>query len=172
MKPRFILPLMVAAAALVPVVRADLSVGLSADIRLGHALPPPPPEVVVVESGPAEPPPWAESHWFRRSYAYYYYPGCDVYYRPSDRVWFYLDGGTWRAGAQLPTGIRIDFDHAVSLSLETARPYIFHEKVVAYYPANYFARVRIKHGRDRHADRKEDDRDDDHGRERGKDRKD
>ncbi|HEY0864539.1 MAG TPA: hypothetical protein VGD97_10585 [Lacunisphaera sp.] len=132
--------------ALLTPARAQLDVSLSAEIRLGRVLPPPPPEVVIIEeSGPSGPPPWAPAHGFRRNRAYYYYPGADVYYRPADRAWFYLDGGTWRVGVSLPTSIRVDFDRCVSLTMETERPYEFHDKVRAYYPGDYFVRkVRVK----------------------------
>jgi hypothetical protein len=171
MNPKTIL-LCLAAAGLLPAARADLNVDITADIRLGRALPPPPPEVVVVEQvGPPGPPPWAKSHWYRRTHAYYYYPGSDVYYRPADRVWFYLDGGSWRIGAELPTRVRVDFGHAVPLTLESDRPYVYHEKVVAYYPANYFAKVRLKNEPDRrHVDHGDHDREGP-GKGHGKDKK-
>lgn len=167
---RSILLLSVAAVSFLPTARADIDVGITAEIRLGRALPPPPPEVVVVEEiGPPGPPPWAAHHWYRRNHAYYYYPGYDVYYRPADRMWFYLDGGAWRIAARLPSGIRVDFDRAVSLSIESDRPYLYHERVVAYYPPNYFTRVKIK---PRHDNRRDDHRDrddhDDRGKSRGK----
>lgn len=173
MNPKLLLPLLLAAAALAPAARADLDVTISADIRLGRALPPPPPDVVVVEDvGPPAPPPWVATHWYRRTHAYYYYPGCDVYYRPDTRMWFYLDGGNWRVGARLPDSIRVDFSRSVSLSLETDRPYVYHQKVVAYYPPNYFAKVRFRNDHDnRRDDRRDHDRDDDRGRDdRGKGR--
>lgn len=172
MNTKTILLMAIAATSLVPAARAGLDVGITADIRLGRALPPPPPEVVVVEEiGPAGPPPWARTRWYRRSHAYYYYPGCDVYYRPADRVWFYLDGGSWRLGARLPDHIHMDFDHAVSLNLESDRPYVYHEHVVRYYPSHYFTRVKIKSAPDHRSDRYEDrgDHDDHHDRDdRGK----
>lgn len=96
MKPRLLrlaaaLLLLAASAA---VARA-LDGSLSAEIRLGRALPPAPPVVEVVEPvGPKGPPPWAPAHGFRRNRDYYYYPDARVYYRPSDRTWFFLDGGT------------------------------------------------------------------------------
>lgn len=168
--------LSLAVASLVPAARADLDVGIGVDIRLGRAAPPPPPEIVVVEEvGPPGPPPWVADHrWYRRSYGYYYYPGCDVYYRPSDRVWFYLEGGSWRFGARLPDRIRVDFGHAVSLKLESDRPYVYHERVVTYYPANYFTKVKFKNGHDNRRDDR--DRDDDRrnrgkGRDKDKDRR-
>ncbi len=172
MNSKIILLLTLAAASLAPAARAQVDVGIGVDIRLGRAAPPPPPEVVVIdEVGPSAPPPWTRSHWYHRSYGYYYYPGCDVYYRPSDHMWFYLDGGAWRFGARLPDHIRVDFGRAVSLSLETDRPYMYHERVVAYYPANYFAKVKFKNGHDnRRDDRRDDDRDHDDRDDRGKDR--
>jgi hypothetical protein len=153
-----LLVLLALATALVPVARA-IDVNISAEIRLGRAQPPPPPEVIIVEdSRPPGPPPWAPAHGFRRNHDYYYYPGADVYYRPADRTWFYLDGGDWRFGVNLPTNIHVDFDRSVSLSMETDRPYQFHEKVRTYYPRDYFVtkvRVKDKGGKPAKADKVE-----------------
>lgn len=126
--------------------RAGLDVSVSAEIRLGRALPPPPPAVIIIEeAGPPGPPPWAPAHGFRSNRGYYYYPGADVYYRPADRTWFYLDGGNWSFGASLPANIRVDFDRSVSLTMESDRPYEFHAKVRHYYPPDYFVKkVRVK----------------------------
>jgi hypothetical protein len=122
-----------------------VDVSVSADIHLGKVPPPPPPEIVVVEAGPPGPPPWAPAHGVRHHRSYYYYPGYDVYYRTDDRVWFFLDGGTWRSSVSLPANIRVDFRQAVPLTMETDRPYHYHEKVRTYYPANYFTtQVRMK----------------------------
>jgi hypothetical protein len=158
-KSRLPFVLAVCAATLALPARADVTI--AAEIRIGRALPPPPPEVVIVEQvGPPGPPPWAKRHWYRRNYAYYYYPEADVYFRPSDKTWFYLDGGNWRVGARLPDSIRIDFDRSVSLTLESDRPYVYHENVVTYYPRGYFSQVRIKERYDNRVDRREDRRDD------------
>ncbi len=145
MKTKLLLLLCLSVALLAPA-RAQIDINLSAEIRLGRALPPPPPEVVIIEeSGPSGPPPWAPAHGYRRNHDYYYYPGADVYFRPADRTWFYLDGGNWRFGINLPTTIRVDFDRSVSLTMESDRPYEFHEKVRTYYPGDYFVkRVRVK----------------------------
>lgn len=123
-----------------------VDIALSAEIRLGKVLPPPPPEVVVIEeSGPKGPPPWAPAHGFRRNREYYYYPGANVYFRPTDRTWFYLEGRDWRIGATLPTSIRVDLDRSVSLTMETERPFDFHEQIQTYYPPTYFTKkVKIK----------------------------
>jgi hypothetical protein len=178
MNIKLLVALLALGSALLVPVRA-LDVGITAEIRLGKALPPPPPEVVVVEdSRPPGPPPWAPAHGFRRNHDYYYYPGADVYYRPADRTWFYLDGGDWRFGVNLPSSVHVDFDRSVSLSMETDRPYQFHEKVRAYYPRDYFGtkvRVKEKAGKPAKADKVEreqgpDDRGGDKG--KGKGRKD
>jgi len=143
MKTSPLLLLCLGAALLTPA-HADLDIGISAEIRLGRALPPPPPEVIVVEeSGPPGPPPWAPAHG--RGRAYYYYPGDNVYYRPADRVWFYLDGGSWRFGSSLPPGVRVDFHRSVALELEGDQPFHFHDRVRSHYPSDYFVtKVRVK----------------------------
>jgi hypothetical protein len=130
---------------------AGLDISISAEIRLGRVAPPPPPEVVVIEE-PAEkgPPPWAPAHGLRRNRAYYYYPGSNVYYRPADRMWIYLDSRDWRVGGSLPTGVRVDFERSVSLSMGTDKPYEFHDQVRSRYPAEYFgSKVRVKEKNDK-----------------------
>jgi hypothetical protein len=131
-------------AALPLVARADVSLAL--EIQLGRVPPPPPPEVIVIEQvGPPGPPPWAPASGLRRNRTYYYYPGADVYFRPADRVWFYLDGRDWRFGVSLPATIHVDFERSVSLAMETDRPYQFHGQVRTYYPADYFVtKVKVK----------------------------
>lgn len=165
--------------ALLPFARADVDVSISAEIRLGKVAAPPPPEVVVIDdSGPKGPPPWAPAHGlFKRNRAYYFYPGTNVYYRPSDRMWFYLEGRNWQVGVALPTSISVDFGRCVPLTMETDKPYEFHEKVVTYYPANYFTKkVKLKNehhagGRPEKAEKNKpgrDDDDEDRGKGKGK----
>ncbi len=130
----------------VPTLRAALDVSIAAEIRLGKVAPPRPPEVVIVEEpAPKGPPPWAPAHGFRRNRVYYYYPGTNVYYRPADRMWIYLDGRDWHVGINLPSTIRVDFDRSVSLTMETSKPYEFHDSIRSRYPDNYFVtKVRVK----------------------------
>lgn len=144
------------------ILAADVS--LSLEIRLGKVPPPPPPEVIVVveQAAPPGPPPWAPARGFRRDHEYYYYPGADVYFRPEDRIWFYLDGREWRFGASLPTTIHVDFDRSVALRMEADQPYQFHSQVKACYPADYFVtKVKVKEKADKpgkeNPDRAEDD---------------
>lgn len=140
----FLLPFL--GAALAAPVLADIDITLAAEIRLGKAVAPPPPEVVVIgEPAQKGPPPWAPAHGFRRNRDYYYYPGTNVYYRPADRTWIYLDGRDWRVGVSLPTTVRVNFDRCVSLTMETDKPYEFHDKVRTWYPTDYFTKkVRVK----------------------------
>jgi hypothetical protein len=129
---------------------AGVDISIGAEIRLGRTPPPPPPEVIVVEQvGPHGPPPWAPAHGFRRNRGYYFYPEGNVYYRPADRTWFYLEGSNWRAGVTLPEFVHVDFGHSVSLTMETDRPYVYHQQVVTYYPAGYFTKVKFKERGDR-----------------------
>jgi hypothetical protein len=123
-----------------------LDIGLTAEIRLGKVLPPPPPEVIVIDdSAPKGPPPWAPAHGFRRNRDYYYYPDSNVYFSPTDRKWFYLEGANWRVGASLPTTINLNLERTVSLTMETDRPFENHEQVARYYPKDYFTKkVKIK----------------------------
>lgn len=152
MHTKSLLSLLLVFSAALPAAAADVSIG--AEIRLGRALPPPPPEIIVVDGHPGKgPPPWAPAHGFRRKHGYYYYPGASVYFRPADRMWFYLEGGRWRAGAQLPASVQIDFHRSVPLTMATSRPYDHHRHVADHYPQNYFSTVKLKEspGRQEHA---------------------
>jgi hypothetical protein len=121
----------------------------TAEIRLGRVLPPAPPQVIANEPvGPSAPPPWARPRWYKRSHDYYYYPAHHVYFRPADRVWFYRENGAWRIGDELPFHVRVDFNRAVPLTIENDRPYVYHENIVAYYPADYFDRVQVRQAPD------------------------
>lgn len=146
MKTRACLLFLLGLSALVPAARAGLDLSVVAEIRLGKALPPPPPEVEIIEAPVQKgPPPWAPAHGFRRNREYYFYPGANVYFRPADRTWFYLDGREWRVGVSLPTSIRVDFGRSVSLEMESDRPFEFHQSVAQYYPSDYFTKkVKIK----------------------------
>ncbi|MFT3869546.1 MAG: hypothetical protein QM715_13915 [Nibricoccus sp.] len=171
-------------------VRADVSLSVSADIRIGKVPPPPPPVIEVIDAPqPKGPPPWAPAHGFHRNHTYYFYPACDVYYRPDDHMWFFLEGGAWTATVRLPDRLEIDFSRSVPLTMETDKPYVHHEAIVAHYPKDYFRKVKIKsegrpdnervekehkkdlekhHEPERKTQKAGPDDDDDHGKGRGK----
>ncbi len=72
----------------------------------------------------ADPPPWAPAHGYRaKQYRYVYYPRHEVYYAPSTQLWFWLDGGGWRVGTSLPTGIVVAGAPGMTVVLGTERPY-------------------------------------------------
>ncbi len=163
MNLKHLLLLPVAIAAMATTARAEITVDIFAEVRLGRAQPPRPPEIIVVEQ--SAPPRWTPDRprWYQRSHAYYYYPGYDVYYNADNQMWFYLEHGQWRSSNRLPDGIRIDFSRSVALTLTGDRPYLHNNRVVTSYPSNYFTRVKFKNDHDN--------RRDDHN-ERDNDRKD
>lgn len=100
----------------------------------------------------ATPPAWAPAHGWRahhgehhadrdegrevrhaaRVYHYDYYPRQQVYFAPERHVYFWLDGGTWRTGVQLPSAIVLG-SH-VPLELDDERPYARHPDVTIRFP--------------------------------------
>jgi hypothetical protein len=79
-----------------------------------------------VSSGPPQygPPPHAKAHGYRRRHTYRYYPSSYVYFDCTRKVYFYLEGSVWRMSASLPASIRIDLKEAVSLEMDTDKPYV------------------------------------------------
>jgi len=80
------------------------------------------------------PPPHAKAHGYRARHTYRYYPGSCVYFDVHRGVYFYLEGGTWRTCASLPATIVIHTHEAVTIELETDRPYIHFDEHKAKYP--------------------------------------
>jgi hypothetical protein len=93
----------------------------------------------------AAPPPWAPAHGYRakqeREYRYVYYPAQQVYYAPEEHVWFWMNGGNWQFGVNLPTQYRIQSTSGVPVVLGSARPYVEH----VYVEENYGRPWREKH---------------------------
>ena len=176
MKTKFILLALTMAAVVAPATRADLlDINITGEIRLGRRPPPPPPPVVViVETAPEGPSPWESGPRSQRQQAYYYYPGGDVYYRPADHVWFYLERGQWRSGGNLPEQVSIDFGRSVTLTMATDQPYVYHSQIVSRYPANYFGtRVRLRdedHDNGRSNDRGKENKGKGHDKPKGRDK--
>jgi len=98
------------------------------------------PPVVVHRPGPPVevrrpgPPPHAPAHGYQRKYYYRYYPSAFVYLDVNRSLYFYLEGGAWQVGVRLPAHIHIDAGEAVSLTLETDRPYVGFDAHRAKYP--------------------------------------
>jgi len=80
------------------------------------------------------PPPHAPAHGYRAKYQYRYYPSCSVYYDYERKIYFYIKGDHWEAGASLPSHLRIGLGDSVNIELDTDRPYIYHAEHVKQYP--------------------------------------
>lgn len=68
----------------------------------------------------------------RHQYRYTYYPREQVYYSQERHSYFWLEGGTWRAGAQLPSTILLGTPQP--LELDTDRPYTRHAEIMLQFP--------------------------------------
>ena len=91
------------------------------------------PVLVATKPGP---PPHAPAHGRRRRhiYRYRYYPSSYVYFDIERNVYFHMYDGSWKVSAKLPAEIHINAAGAVSLSLETAKPYVYFNTHKAKYP--------------------------------------
>ena len=63
--------------------------------------------ILGIENSYSKPPPWAPAHGYRAKQQYQYYPKQKVYYNPEQKEYFWLDGGAWKTGVELPKQITI-----------------------------------------------------------------
>ena len=84
------------------------------------------------------PPAHAPAHGYRAKHQYRYYPSRSVYYDTGRGLYFYLKGDNWEVGVSLPAGLRAGLGDAVSLELETDKPYLHHAEHVQKYPTKQF----------------------------------
>lgn len=114
----------------------------------------------------ADPPPWAPAHGYRakqaREYRYVYYPAQQVYYAPETSTWFWLNGGNWQFGVNLPAQYQGYGSAGVPVVLHSNRPYVEH----VYVEEQYGRPWREKHRKHKHKD-KHKDKHDKHGRGHG-----
>lgn len=78
------------------------------------------------------PPDHAPAHGYRAKYRYY--PGAHVYFDAGRRVYFHLDGDSWRMTASLPMDIKVKLGDYVTIEMDTDKPYTKFEKHKAKYP--------------------------------------
>lgn len=110
----------------------------------------------------ADPPPWAPAHGRRakeapevrtvvREYSYVYYPAQQVYYAPTQQMWFWLSGGSWQFGVHLPLEYaRYSYSTGgVPVVLHSDRPFVEH----TYVEERYGKPWREEHGHGRHGHR-------------------
>lgn len=88
----------------------------------------------------AKPPPWAPAYGWRAKhrhakakYIYHYYPAQQVYFLPAHRQYFWLDGGVWKVGMQLPPNVVVTGRPAI-VDLDTELPYTRHPEIVVRFP--------------------------------------
>lgn len=118
--------------------------------------------IIAAEPAFADPPPWAHGHRTRevvevrpvvQEYRYVYYPARQVYYEPQQKIWFWMNGGSWQFGLNLPVQYRAYISSGVPVVLHSNRPYTEH----VYVEQTYGRPWRAKHpgyGRD-HGDHHE-----------------
>jgi len=84
------------------------------------------PEVagVVKDSGRVKGPPSHAPAWgYRRKYNYNYYPQTNVYYNVETKRYFWVDGGNWRFGIEIPSGVILDQGTMSKVVLGSPYPY-------------------------------------------------
>lgn len=81
-------------------------------------------------------------------YNYVYYPIAQVYFAPSNRVWYWFDGYRWQNAYALPYGMQIDFRlGGIPITLRSALPYREHHYVDSYYGRPWRAQHYHEHQR-------------------------
>ena len=110
--------------------RSTLKIGVAAAALVFGA--------VLWGEAPAAPPAHAPAHGYRAKHQYRYYPGSSVYYDTGRKLWFYIKAGDWTFGVSLPTELKARLGDAVSIGLDTDRPYDFYGEHAQKYPAEKY----------------------------------
>jgi hypothetical protein len=80
------------------------------------------------------PPPHAPAHGYRAKHQYRYYPACNVYHDSGRGLYFYVKVDGWAVGASLPPDLMGGLGAAVSLEMDTDKPYEHNAEHVKQYP--------------------------------------
>lgn len=80
------------------------------------------------------PPSWAPAHGYRAKHRYYYYPSAFVYFDIDRKIYFYLEGSTWKMATKPPSIIFLIPNEYVVIDLETDKPYIYFDEHKRKYP--------------------------------------
>lgn len=65
---------------------------------------------------------------------YVYYPEHDIYFAPDSKTYFWMSGGKWISGTNLPPeDLPYVRSRGVTIELDTDRPYERHDYVIAHY---------------------------------------
>ena len=97
------------------------------------------------------PPPWAPNNDNFGQVNYYYLPDIECYYDLRNREFVYIEDGSWRFSASLPS-IFASFDlnncFVVKLNTEVYEPWLHFEYYVAHYPRYYYKSYNRNRDRD------------------------
>ena len=80
------------------------------------------------------PPAHAPAYGYRAKHMYHYYPSASVYRDTSTGMYFYLSGSNWQVGATLPDALKVKLGSAVTLEMDTDKPYIYNDQHRQKYP--------------------------------------
>ncbi len=101
---------------------------------------------VASDSGHGGPPAHAPAHGYRARHSYLYYPSSHVYFDTTRRVYFCLTDGYWKMSVSLPSSITINVGEAVSIVLDTDRPYQHFNTHKKRYPPGQLKKKRTPPG--------------------------
>ncbi len=87
-----------------------------------------------IKTKKAGPPPHAPAHGYRAKYNYHYYPHSSVYFDTHRKVYFYLEGNTWRMSVSLPQAIYVELGEHVSIEMDIDKPYTHYKEHRHQYP--------------------------------------
>ncbi len=91
-----------------------------------------------------KPPAHAPAYGYRAKHIYRYYPEAYVYFDISRRVYFYFAGGVWRASVSLPASLKVKLGSAVTITMDTDKPYRDFAKHKAKYPPGWSKKKKKK----------------------------
>lgn len=80
------------------------------------------------------PPAHAKAHGYRRKFGYKYYPDAQVYFDTARKVYFYLDGGSWRMSVSLPSELKVRLGNSVEIEMDSDKPYTEFKTHKVKYP--------------------------------------
>ena len=75
------------------------------------------------------------------TYHYVYYPDVEVYFVPETKVYFWLEGSTWRSAPKPPPTIVLGT--SVTLDLDKPEPWKYHKVIVEKYGGRH-NKVKVK----------------------------
>jgi hypothetical protein len=79
------------------------------------------------------PPDHAPAHGYRAKHQYRYYPDSRVYFDTARNVYFYIEKGSWRMAATLPSFLHLSTGF-VTLGMDSDKPYSRHDEHQTKYP--------------------------------------